>query len=39
MRTGLSIDDLGDLLEPRTVIRLVPDRLRAWDFNDDLPMP
>ena len=25
----------ADYPEPRPVIRLVPDRLRAWDFNDD----
>jgi PPOX class probable F420-dependent enzyme len=23
--------------EPHPVIRLVPDRIRAWDFNDDVP--
>jgi PPOX class probable F420-dependent enzyme len=25
--------------DPRPVIRLVPDRIRVWDFNDDVPMP
>jgi hypothetical protein len=37
VRTGISIDELGDLLALPIVIRLVPDRIRAWDFKDDVP--
>jgi hypothetical protein len=49
MRTGFTMADLGDLLEPDAadafaagyavagpVIRLVPERIRAWDFRDDV---